>query len=122
MPLLSSCCSCIFLFILVVGATTDYSLLVVSRFRDALLHEPDRVRAGLNALKGVLEPIAASGGTVIAGLLVLLLTDLASTRALGPVAAIGIVVAMFAALTFLPALTLGPVADHLQMVSGVVLK
>jgi RND superfamily putative drug exporter len=91
------------LFILVVGATTDYSLLVVSRFRDALLHEPDRVRAGLSALKGVLEPIAASGGTVIAGLLVLLLTDLASTRALGPVAAIGIVVAMFAALTFLPA-------------------
>jgi RND superfamily putative drug exporter len=30
------------LFILVVGATTDYSLLVVARFRDALLHEPDR--------------------------------------------------------------------------------
>ena len=91
------------LFILVVGATTDYSLLVVARFRDALLHEADRVRAGLTSLKGVLEPIAASGGTVIAGLLVLLLTDLASTRALGPVAAIGIVVAMLAALTFLPA-------------------
>jgi RND superfamily putative drug exporter len=68
------------LFILVVGATTDYSLLVVARFRDALLQEPDRVRAGLSALKGVLEPIAASGGTVIAGLLVLLLTDLASTQ------------------------------------------
>ncbi|WP_350270202.1 MMPL family transporter [Brevibacterium sp. CBA3109] len=91
------------LFILVVGATTDYSLLVVARFRDALQTEPDRVRAGLAALKGVTEPIAASGGTVIAGLLVLLFTDLASTRALGPVAAIGIVVAMLAALTFLPA-------------------
>ena len=91
------------LFILVVGATTDYSLLVVARFRDALLSERDRVRAGLAAFKGVLEPIAASGGTVIAGLLVLLLTDLASTRALGPVAAIGILVAMLAALTFLPA-------------------
>lgn len=91
------------LFILVVGATTDYSLLVVARFRDALLTEVDRVRAGLQALKGVLEPIAASGGTVIASLLVLLLTDLASTRALGPVAAIGILMAMLAALTFLPA-------------------
>ncbi|WP_413332231.1 MMPL family transporter [Brevibacterium sp. GP-SGM9] len=91
------------LFILVVGATTDYSLLVVARFRDALLTETDRVRAGLSALKGVIEPIAASGGTVIAGLLVLLVTDLASTRALGPVAAIGILVAMLAALTFLPA-------------------
>ncbi|WP_209374014.1 MMPL family transporter [Brevibacterium renqingii] len=91
------------LFILVVGATTDYSLLVVARFRDALLTERDRVRAGLSALKGVLEPILASGGTVIASLLVLLLTDLASTRALGPVAAIGIVMAILAALTFLPA-------------------
>ena len=91
------------LFILVVGATTDYSLLVVARFRDALLTERDRVRAGLSALKGVLEPILASGGTVIASLLVLLLTDLASTRALGPVAAIGIAMAILAALTFLPA-------------------
>ena len=91
------------LFILVVGATTDYSLLVVARFRDALLTERDRVRAGLAAFKGVIEPIAASGGTVIASLLVLLLTDLASTRALGPVAAVGILMAMLAALTFLPA-------------------
>ncbi|RBP64946.1 RND superfamily putative drug exporter [Brevibacterium sanguinis] len=91
------------LFILVVGATTDYSLLVVARFRDTLLTERDRVRAGLSAVKGVVEPIAASGGTVIASLLVLLLTDLASTRALGPVAAIGILTAMLAALTFLPA-------------------
>jgi RND superfamily putative drug exporter len=82
------------LFILVVGATTDYSLLVVARFRDALLTERDRVRAGLKALRGVLEPILASGGTVIASLLVLLLTDLASTRALGPVAAIGIAMAI----------------------------
>ncbi len=91
------------LFILVVGATTDYSLLVVARYRDTLLGESDRVRAGLRAVRGVVEPIAASGGTVIAGLLCLLLTDLASTRALGPVAAIGILMAMLAALAFLPA-------------------
>jgi RND superfamily putative drug exporter len=110
------------LFILVVGATTDYSLLVVARFRDALLYERDRVRAGLDAVRGVLEPIAASGGTVIASLLVLLLTDLASTRALGPVAAIGIAVAMLAALTFLPAalMTIGravfwPFRPHVQI-------
>jgi RND superfamily putative drug exporter len=40
------------LFILVVGATTDYSLLVVARFRDALLHESDRVRAGTERRQG----------------------------------------------------------------------
>ena len=45
-----------------------------------------------------------SGGTVIAGLLCLLLSDLATNRALGPIAAIGIAFAVLSALTFLPAL------------------
>jgi RND superfamily putative drug exporter len=92
------------LFILVIGAATDYALLFVSRFREALRVEEDRGRAVLSAWKGAFEPILASGGTVIAGLLCLLLSDLRSNSALGPVAAIGIVFAMLAALTLLPAL------------------
>ena len=56
--------------------------------------------------KGSVEPIVASGGTVIAGLLCLLLSDLASNKALGPVAALGIVFAVLAALTFVPAMLL----------------
>ncbi|GAB6856564.1 MMPL family transporter [Microbacterium xylanilyticum] len=92
------------LFILVIGAATDYALLFVSRFREGLRVEEDRGRAVLSAWKGAFEPILASGGTVIAGLLCLLLSDLRSNSALGPVAAIGIVFAMLAALTLLPAL------------------
>ncbi|MGN8026817.1 MMPL family transporter [Microbacterium sp. 22242] len=92
------------LFILVIGAATDYALLFVSRFREALRHEQDRGRAVLTAWKGSFEPILASGGTVIAGLLCLLLSDLKSNSALGPVAAIGIAFAMLSALTLLPAL------------------
>jgi len=92
------------LFILVIGAATDYSLLFVSRFREALRHTTDRGAAIRTAWKGSLEPIAASGGTVIAGLLCLLLSDLKSNSTLGPVAAIGIAFAMLAALTLLPAL------------------
>ncbi|NDE50779.1 MAG: MMPL family transporter, partial [Actinobacteria bacterium] len=56
------------------------------------------------ALRGVVEPIVASGTTVIAGLMVLLLSDLSSNRGLGPVGSIGIASAMLAALTLLPAL------------------
>ena len=56
------------------------------------------------ALRGVVEPIVASGSTVIAGLMVLLLSDLSSNRGLGPVGSIGIASAMLAALTLLPAL------------------
>ena len=54
-------------------------------------------------LAAVIEPILASGGTVIAGLLCLLLSDLATNRALGPIASIGIAFAVLSALTFLPA-------------------
>ncbi len=92
------------LFILVIGAATDYGLLLTVRFREELLSTPDRILALRRAVRGSLEPIIASGGTVIAGLLCLLLSDLESNRALGPVAAVGILCAMLCALTFLPAL------------------
>ncbi|CAH0190179.1 MULTISPECIES: MMPL family transporter [unclassified Microbacterium] len=92
------------LFILVIGAATDYSLLFVSRFREELRSTKDKGAAIISAWKGSLEPIAASGGTVIAGLLCLLLSDLKSNSTLGPVASIGIVFAMLSALTLLPAL------------------
>src|SRR5690606_27360148 len=94
------------LFILVIGAATDYALLYVARFREALAVEPDRLKATKQAWLGAWEPIVASGGTVIAGLLCLLLSDLESNRGLGPVAAIGIVFAMLSALTLLPAFLL----------------
>ncbi|MDN3443006.1 MMPL family transporter, partial [Microbacterium sp. APC 3901] len=94
------------LFILVIGAATDYALLFVARFREELRVSQDKGTAVLAAWKGSFEPIVASGGTVIAGLLCLLLSDLKSNSTLGPVAAIGIVFAMLAALTLLPALLL----------------
>ncbi|WP_285106238.1 MMPL family transporter [Promicromonospora sp. MEB111] len=94
------------LFILVIGAATDYALLYVARFREELLHTPDKWTATLRALRGSFEPILASGGTVIAGLLCLLFSELRSNSTLGPVAAVGIAFSMLAALTLLPALLL----------------
>ncbi|MGP5376190.1 MMPL family transporter [Brachybacterium alimentarium] len=92
------------LFILVIGAATDYSLLYVARYRDELRRQQRKGAATVTALRGTVEPVLASGGTVIAGLLCLLLSDLKSNSTLGPVAAIGIVFAMLAALTLLPAI------------------
>ncbi len=94
------------MFILVVGATTDYALLLVARYREELLHRESTYDALAVAWKRSLEPIAASAGTVILGLLVLLLSDLKSNAALGPAGAIGIAAAFLAALTLLPALLL----------------
>ena len=89
--------------ILVVGAATDYALLLVARFREELREERLAFAAMRVALRQSWEPIVASGATVILGVLCLLLSDLGSNRGLGPVAAIGIALAVLAALTFLPA-------------------
>lgn len=92
------------LFILVFGAATDYALLLVARYRERLQSEPDRLRAVQSALRGTIEPIAASAGTVILGVLCLLFSQLESNRGLGPVAAIGIGASFLASVTFLPAM------------------
>ncbi len=96
------------LFILVVGAATDYSLLLVARYREELRRHDERYAAMRTAWRRTLEPVAASAGTVIAGLLCLLLSDLGQTRGLGPVGAIGVASSLLAALTFLPALLVLP--------------
>ncbi|NDL55723.1 MMPL family transporter [Phytoactinopolyspora sp. XMNu-373] len=94
------------MFILVVGAATDYALLLVSRFREELREQGSRFAAMRAAIRGALPAIVASGGTVILGVLCLLVSELNSNRDLGPVAAIGIAMSMAASLTFLPAMLL----------------
>ena len=96
------------LSILVVGAATDYALLLVARYREELRRHDDRYDAMRTAWRQTLEPVAASAATVVLGVLCLLLADIGPTRGLGPVAAVGIVSAMVAALTFLPALLVLP--------------
>ncbi|MHA7144659.1 MMPL family transporter [Arthrobacter sp. TmT3-37] len=94
------------LSILVIGAATDYALLLVARFREALAEHETTWYAMRVAYRGSVEPILASGATVILGLLCLLFSDLNSNRSLGPIAAIGIVFSLAAALTLLPSLLL----------------
>ncbi|MBE1495176.1 RND superfamily putative drug exporter [Amycolatopsis lexingtonensis] len=91
------------LSILVFGAATDYALLLVARFREQLRDTENRFDALKLAWRATLEPIAASAGTVVLGVLCLLFSDLNSNKGLGPVAAIGIGAALLASTTFLPA-------------------
>lgn len=92
--------------ILVVGASVDYALLLVARYREELTQEAEPAAAMRRALRASIAPIAASAGTVAVGLACLLLSDLASNSSLGPVGCIAIASAFLAALTFLPALLL----------------
>ncbi len=92
--------------VLVLGAGTDYALLLVSRFREELRHHSDRANALRAALRAAAAPMLASGGTVILGLLCLTVSDLPATRGLGPVAALGIFFALLSMLVLLPAILL----------------
>ena len=92
------------LSILVIGAATDYALLFVARYREALFEVQNKWSALGRAFRGAFEPIFASAATVIAALLCLLFSDLNSNKALGPIAAFGIGFAFLAAISFLPAL------------------
>ncbi|MFJ3498927.1 MMPL family transporter [Streptomyces sp. NPDC090135] len=92
------------LSILVIGAATDYALLLAARYREELTAPgADRFAAMRKALRRSVEPIVASAATVALALIALLASDLSNNRALGPVGAIGIVCAVVSALTFLPA-------------------
>ena len=94
------------LSVLVIGAATDYALLLIARYREELHHHESRFDAMRTAYKGVWEPILASGSTVSISLLVLLFSQLTNTAGLGPIGAIGIVCSMITILTLLPALLL----------------
>jgi RND superfamily putative drug exporter len=90
--------------VLVFGAGTDYALLLTARYREELRRHEDRHEAMAVALRRAGPAILASAGTVVASLLVLMIAELNSTSSMGPVLAIGVVVALIAMLTLLPAL------------------
>ncbi len=92
------------LVVLVLGASTDYALLLVARYREELRRHEDRHEAMAIAMRRAGPAIIASGLTVIAGMLCLLAADSADISGLGPVAAIGIAVGLLAMVTLLPAL------------------
>ncbi|MFI6656049.1 MMPL family transporter [Streptomyces sp. NPDC050523] len=90
--------------VLVLGAGTDYALLLISRYREELRRHARPYDAMRAALKGCGPAVLASSGTVAAALLCLLAADLNSSRGMGPVGMVGVLAALVAMLTLLPAL------------------
>ncbi|MGW4386025.1 MMPL family transporter [Streptomyces sp. NPDC004685] len=89
--------------ILVFGAGTDYALLLVSRYREELRRAERPYDAMRAALRGCGPAVLASSGTVAVGLFCLLAADLNSSRGMGPLGAVGVLCALVAMLTLLPA-------------------
>jgi RND superfamily putative drug exporter len=90
--------------VLVLGAGTDYALLIVARYREELHHRLDRHDAMAAAMRSAGPAVAASAATVIAGLLCLTIAKVNGTSGMGPIAAMGVACAALSMLTLLPAL------------------
>jgi putative drug exporter of the RND superfamily len=92
--------------VLVLGAATDYALLLIHRYREELRRHAAAEDAMAAALRATLPTLLASAGTVTAAMLCLLAAQSASLHGLGPVGAVSIVAALLAQITLLPALLL----------------
>jgi RND superfamily putative drug exporter len=92
------------LSVLVLGAGTDYALLLVARYREELRRHHDRHEAMAEAVHRAGPAIIASGSTVIVGMLCLLVAEMNSTQGMGPVLAVGVGVVLLAMVTLLPAI------------------
>jgi RND superfamily putative drug exporter len=90
--------------VLVLGAGTDYALLIVARYREELHHAEDRHEAARAAMTSAGPAVLASAATVVAALFCLTIAKVNGTSGLGPIAAIGVASACLSMLTLLPAL------------------
>jgi RND superfamily putative drug exporter len=87
-----------------LGVGIDYSLLVVTRFREELARGARRQIAAANTLATAGRAVITSGLTVVVGFGALLLTPLIETRSVGIGGLIVVAVAVALSTTLLPAL------------------
>lgn len=86
-----------------LGVGIDYSLLVVTRFREELNRGLAPVDAAIRTVQTAGSAVVTSGGTVVVGFAALLTTPLIETRSVGVGGLLAVTVAILLATTFLPA-------------------
>lgn len=92
--------------VLLFGVGTDYALIVVARYREALAVESERPAAMMRALQGVSESILSSVTTIVLAMLALLVAVSPALHGFGPYLALGVASMGLVAFTFTPALML----------------
>jgi RND superfamily putative drug exporter len=86
-----------------LGVGIDYSLLIVTRFREELNRGLAPVDAAVRTIQTAGSAVVTSGLTVVVGFGALILTPLTETRSVGVGGLIVVAVAVLLATTFLPA-------------------
>lgn len=94
----------VFMTAVMMGAGTDYAVFLISRYHDYLRRGHDSDTAVKMALMSIGKVIAASAATVAVTFLAMVFTKLDVFAAIGPAISVSIMISLFAAVTFLPAL------------------
>ena len=92
-----------FVVVLVFGVGTDYTIFLISRFREEL-SKADRPTAAWRTVTRIGAVIAASAATVIVGLSSMAIASFGMIQSTGPALAITIAITLVAGLTLTPAL------------------
>ncbi len=99
-----------FVVVLVFGVGTDYTIFLISRYREELARTPDggrsaasRAVAAERTVARIGAVIAASAATVIVGLVSLAVARFGLVQTIGPAMALAIAVTLAAGLTLAPA-------------------
>jgi RND superfamily putative drug exporter len=94
-----------FVTALVLGAGTDYTVFLISRFHEAIRAGMEPAGAVVESVRRVGPVVVASGLTVIIGSACMVMAKLALFGTTGPAIAVSILVTLLVGLTFTPAMT-----------------
>ena len=86
-----------------LGVGIDYSLLVVTRFREELDAGADRLVAAERTIRTAAQTVLTSGGTVMVGVAALMIVPIVETRSVGLGGLVVVFSAVALSVTFLPA-------------------
>lgn len=92
------------LFALLMGVGTDYSIFIVTRYREERMRGADRERAVHTALTWAGESVATSASTVIIAFLAMATANFSFVHTMGIIIAGAIVIALMVALTLIPSI------------------
>jgi len=86
-----------------LGVGIDYSLLVVTRFREELEYAGSRLEAATTTIETASRTVITSGGTVMIGFVALMIVPLQETRSIGLAGLFVVATSIALSVTFLPA-------------------
>jgi RND superfamily putative drug exporter len=102
----------IFIVVLLFGAGTDFCLFLIARYREMRAQGQPQRESVVGSVDRVGHALAASAGTTIAGLMMMVFSEYGKFTYSGPAIAISLIIGLLVCLTLAPALLATPIGRH----------